>query len=92
MKCLVPLPPETAGTLKKQRETGFGYQVVAVELIDGRHFDQVVVSEGCVIAVKGFSEVPFAFCDIAKAEVNHKRWNFRKPIRSHKLKTLAASA
>jgi hypothetical protein len=92
MKRLVPLPPETAVSLKKQRETGIGYQVVAVELTDGRHFDQVVVSEGCIIAVKGFAEVPFAFHDIAKAEVNHKLWNFRKPIRSHKLKAIAASA
>jgi len=28
-----------------------GYQVIAVELKDGRYFDQVVASEGCIIEV-----------------------------------------
>jgi len=37
----------------------------------------VVVSEGYIIAVKGYAEVPFRFDEIATVTVNHKRWNFR---------------
>jgi hypothetical protein len=68
MKSLVPMPPETAAELKLQEETGIGYQVVS---------DQVVVSEGCIIAVKDFAVVPFRFDEVETVTVNHKRWNFR---------------
>ena len=77
MKCLVPIPHETAAKLKCQKETGIGYQVVSVDLKDHRNFDQVVVSEGCIIAVRGYTEVPFRFDEVATVTVNHKRWNFR---------------
>ena len=53
MKCLVPIPPETAADLKRQEETGLGYQVVSVQLQDGRDFDQVIASEGYIIDVRG---------------------------------------
>ncbi len=48
MKRVVTLPPESLGILKNEKQTGPGYQVVAVHLKDGRWFDQVVASEGCV--------------------------------------------
>jgi hypothetical protein len=48
-----------------------------VELKDGRFFDQVVESEGCVIEVRGYREIPFTPDDVASVRVNHKRWNFR---------------
>jgi hypothetical protein len=57
MKCLVPLPSETAAELRCQKETGIGYQVVSVGLKDHRTFDQVVVSEGCIISVKGYAHL-----------------------------------
>ena len=77
MKCLVPIPPETASDLKQQQETGLGYQVVSVRLKDGRSFDQVVASEGCIITVRGYTEVPFGLDEVAIVKVNHKHWNFR---------------
>jgi hypothetical protein len=40
MKCVVSLPPESLSSLKKEKQTGPGYQVVAVQLKDGRRFDQ----------------------------------------------------
>jgi hypothetical protein len=76
MKCLVPIPAETATELKQQQETGLGYQVVSVHLKDGRSFDQVVVSEGCIIIVRGYTEVPFRPDEVAAVKVNNKRWNF----------------
>jgi hypothetical protein len=94
MKCLVPIPPETAADLKCRKETGIGYQVVSVRLKDNRTFDQVVVSEGYIIAVRGYAGVPFRFDEVETVTVNHKRWNFR--TRSDKgrrpLKTSAATA
>jgi len=81
MKCLVPIPPETASDLKQQQETGLGYQVVSVTLKNGVHFDQVVASEGCVIQVRGHKDVPFSPDDVASVAVNHKHWNFREPGR-----------
>jgi hypothetical protein len=76
MKRLVPIPSEFVDQLKRAPETGIGYQVVSVELKDGRSFDQVVTSEGCIIEVRGYTEIPFAPDDVAWMSVNHKRWNF----------------
>lgn len=76
-KYLYPLPQACLDHLKGHRETGIGYQVISIHLSDGRHFDQVVVSEGCIIEVRGFKEIPFTPEDVAFVSVNHKRWNFR---------------
>lgn len=77
MKCLFPIPEPCLEPLKRGEETGIGYQVVSVELKDGRSFDQVVVSECCIIEVRGYAEIPFAPQDVASVSINHKRWNFR---------------
>ena len=89
VKCLLPISPEHAQCLKQEVETGPGYHVVSVELKDGRFFEQIVVSEGCIIAVRGYTEIPFDAHDIARMKVNHKLWNFRDPRR---LKARSASA
>jgi len=77
MKRLIPIPRELAESLKRQGETGMGYQVVSVTLKNGKHFDQVVASEGYVIQVRGYKDVPFTTDDVASVSLNHKRWNFR---------------
>ena len=77
MKCLFPIPEAYLGHLKQGAETGIGYQVISIELKDGRCFDQVVVSECCIIEVRGYKEIPFAPDDVASVSINHKRWNFR---------------
>jgi hypothetical protein len=81
MKCLVPIPHEWADYLRRQKETGMGYQVVSVNLKDGRSFDQVIASEGCIIQVRGHRSVPFTQEDVASIEVNHRAWNFREAAR-----------
>jgi hypothetical protein len=40
-----------------------------------------VVSEGHVIQVRGFSDVPFAPEDVARVRLSHRRWNFRQDWR-----------
>jgi hypothetical protein len=77
MRRLVPIPTRLIDHLRLAEETGIGYQVVSVELKDGRFFDQVATSEGCIIEVRGYKEIPFAPDDVASVRVNHKRWNFR---------------
>ena len=78
MKCVVPLPSECHSSLRNEKQTGPGYQVVAIHLKDGRWFDQVVASEGCIIAVRGYSELPFQTEEVSSVVVNHKHWNFKK--------------
>ena len=82
MKRLVPIPHECASILKRQRETGMGYHVVSVTLKNGKRFDQVLTSEGCVIQVRGHRDVPFTSEEVAAVDVNHDRWNFREPYRA----------
>jgi hypothetical protein len=77
MKRLVPIPSGLVDHLKRAGETGIGYQVASVELQDGRKFDQVVTSEGHIIEVRGFEEIPFSAEEVASINVNHKHWNFR---------------
>jgi len=92
MKRLVHIPPETIGELKLQTERGLGYQVVSVMLKDGRRFDQVVTSEGCIIEVRGYAEVPFTCHEVASQTVNHRNWRFRTRSENGKFKSRAASA
>ena len=91
MKCLVPLPGTFVDQLKHAGETGIGYQVVSVVLKDGRSFDQVATSEGCIIEVRGHTEIPFAPDDVESVSVNHKGWNFRE-VSDVRKKSRAASA
>jgi hypothetical protein len=77
MKRLVTIPDEWADSLRRQEEAGLGYHIVSVSLRDGRRFDQVVASEGCVIQVRGYSELPFQHDEVASVQVNHRHWNFR---------------
>ena len=92
MKRLIPILPKTVEEMKLQRETGLGYQVVSVMLKDGRRFDQVVTSEGCIIQVRGHAEVPFTCHEVASLTVNHRHWNFRTWSDKGKLRTRAACA
>jgi hypothetical protein len=43
-----------------------------------RCFDQVVASEGCIIEVRGYEEIPFAPEEMESVIVNHKHWTFRE--------------
>jgi hypothetical protein len=94
MKRLVAVPSESAENLKRDKETGIGYQVVSVTLKDGRSFEQAVASEGCIIEVRGYEDVPFSQGEVAFVTVNHKWWNFRNrsDAKHTHLKVRAASA
>jgi hypothetical protein len=78
MKKLVPVPAASLEHLKKDGLADFGYQFVSVKLKDGRVFPQAVESEGHIIQVKGFREVPFADADIESVAGDGEPWNFRR--------------
>ena len=78
MRTLVPIPTESLKRLKQDDLKDFGYQFVSVKLKDGRAFPQAVASEGCVIQVKGFREIPFVETDIESVEAGGEPSNFRR--------------
>ena len=78
MKKLVPIPPESQKRLKPDDLKDFGFQFVSVKLKDGRVFAQAVASEGCLIQVKGFREIPFVETDIESVDGDGEPWNFRR--------------
>ena len=90
MKHLVEVPADFRDRIKQSAETGLGYHVVSVALKDGRNFEQVAASEGCIIEVRGYEEIPFAAHEIQSIKVNHKRWNFRDCALERKTKTARA--
>ncbi len=58
---------------------------------DNRGSEQAVASEGCIIQVRGYENVPFAPNELESVRVNHKRWNFRDSSHARN-KSRAASA
>jgi hypothetical protein len=70
------IPERFRPILMAERETGMGYWVVNVTLIDGRVFRQVVIDSGYVTKVKGFNDVPFDGSEIAEIKVTHEKWQF----------------
>jgi len=92
MKRLYPVPSTCVDYLKRASETGLGYKVVSVQLLDGRSFEQVVASEGYIIEVRGYKDIPFLPEHVASVSVNHKHWNFRSGTDAAvKTKAMAAS-
>jgi len=78
MKQIVPIPVESAKRLKEEKQAGPGYHFVSVSLKDGRNFEPAVASEGCIIQVKGYKELPFTSEDVESVALSKKRWNFRR--------------
>ena len=78
MRKLVPIPPESLKRLKNDDLKASAASFVSVELKDGRVFAQAVASEGCLIQVKGFREIPFVETDIESVDADGEPWNFRR--------------
>ena len=70
--------------LKAQEETEPGHQALAVKLKNTRSFGQVVASEGFIIQVRGYNEVPFTPDQVMSVEMNHRHWNFWQFERARK--------
>jgi len=73
MKRMVPIPIESAKRLKAEKEAGPGYRFVSVRLKDGRYFETAVASEGCIIQVGGYEDLPFTSQEVESVMVTEKR-------------------
>jgi hypothetical protein len=78
MKRLVCISADKVKRLEGETSTDLGYQFVSVKLKNGQSFDPAVASEGCIIQVKGYRDIPFSDADVESVEASHKSWNFRR--------------
>ena len=92
MKQMVPIPIESAKRLNEEEQAGPGYHFVSVSLKDSRNFEPAVASEGFIIQVKGYRDVPFAAEELESVAVTAKRWNFRQKKKDDRPKASSASA
>jgi hypothetical protein len=84
MERFVRIPFLSAKRLKEEKASGPGYWFVSIRLKDGRCYEPAVASEGHIIEVKGYEDLPFTSADVESVAITEKRWNFRrkKPDRS----------
>jgi hypothetical protein len=66
---LLPLSDKWVSVLNSQPETGMGYQIASVFLVDGRRFDGVAIVGGFVTKIGDDSAIPFKEEQIAKIVV-----------------------
>lgn len=60
---MIPLNEFWKAQLMNQPETGMGYQVASIRLVDGRSFEDVLIVDGAIYEVGGTSEIPFSSAD-----------------------------
>ncbi|HXJ00187.1 MAG TPA: hypothetical protein VNH44_03125 [Micropepsaceae bacterium] len=65
-----------AGAVRALGETGMGYTVVSIALLDGRRFDQALIDSGYLSRVRGLSDVPFCEDDITEIKQTDSKWNW----------------
>ena len=70
---MLQLSDKWAPILTNQAETGMGYQIVSVHLLDGRRFDGVVIDSGFITRVGRSVAVPFVEADIADIVITHDK-------------------
>jgi hypothetical protein len=63
--------------VQKLPETGMGYTIVSITLVDGRTFDQAIIASGYLHRIRGRSDVPFSEDDIADIRATHDKWDWR---------------
>jgi hypothetical protein len=68
---MLQLSPKWASVLIAQPETGMGYQIATISLVDGRRFSRVTLVGGLVTKVGESDIVPFREDDIAAILVDH---------------------
>ncbi len=59
--------------LVSQPESGMGYQIVTVQLSDGRTFENVTIVGGIITSIDGQQDIPFSESEISDLIVTHSR-------------------
>jgi hypothetical protein len=68
---MLALSNKWAPILVAQPETGMGYQIASIYLMDGRTFDHVTIVGGFVTRVGDSTHVPFEDAEIERIVVTH---------------------
>jgi hypothetical protein len=68
---MLALSNKWAPLLTGQPETGMGFQIASVYLIDGQRFDRCLIAGGYITKIGESSEIPFKEEEIARIAVNH---------------------
>lgn len=74
---MINLPKKFALELIYKPETGIGYQIATVKLIDGKEFKQVVLIDGQITQIRGLKDIPFSEEQIAEVILTHDKWDFK---------------
>ena len=72
------LPTRWKDWIEAQPETGMGYWVVDVTLLDRTVVPDVAIGAGHVLEVKDQDGVPFDPNQVADVRLTHRRWTFRR--------------
>lgn len=72
------LPDRWLQYLATMPETGMGYQVVDIELRDGRVFKQAIIDSGFLTRIRDVAPIPFTESDIADVRVTHEKWDWKQ--------------
>ena len=59
-------------------ESGMGYTVVRVTLLDGQVFEQAIIGSGFLSRIRGLADIPFQEEDIAEIVPTQERWNWKE--------------
>lgn len=70
---MLALSNKWAPILVSQPETGMGYQIASVFLMDGRRFDHVTIVGGYITKIGNSTDIPFSEAEIEKIVINHGR-------------------
>ena len=57
-------------------ETGMGYVIVTITLVDGRTYKQVIIDSGWLLRIRGVPNIPFSEDDIASIKQTDDRWDW----------------
>jgi hypothetical protein len=66
------------GVVQALGETGMGYTVVRITLVDGAVYPQVVICGGCLSRVRGIANIPFTEDDISSIRQTDERWDWNE--------------
>jgi hypothetical protein len=70
---MMKLSDKWAPRLLAQPESGMGYQIVTVHLVDGRVFENVTVVGDTITTIKNHNAIPFAEAEISDLVVSGSR-------------------
>ena len=73
---MIELPKQWFSILLNEQETGMGYYITTIALINGERFDRVVIDSGFITKVYGYETIPFNPKEISKIIVTHDKWDF----------------